>query len=67
MKEGKKMAKYREIPCKFYIAKGICEKNRKAELRGYCQRCMKYVPRAKVKYKNKKIDKLSQLKRKIDV
>ncbi len=40
------MAVYREIPCKFYIAFQQCETGRKAEHRGYCQHCKKYIPRA---------------------
>lgn len=48
------MAKFKEIPCRFYIAIGVCQKGREAEHRGYCQHCGKYEPRAKVKYINKK-------------
>lgn len=48
------MAKYKEIPCKFYIALGECKKGRKACHNGYCQHCNKYYPRAKVHHINKK-------------
>lgn len=48
------MATYRETPCKFYIAHLQCQKGRKAEHTGYCQRCGKYVPRARVRHVNKK-------------
>lgn len=48
------MAKFKEIPCRFYIAFGVCQKGREAEHRGYCQHCGKYEPRAKVKCINKK-------------
>ena len=48
------MAKFRETPCKFYIAKGECTKGRDAVHYGYCQHCSKYVPRAKVRHINKK-------------
>lgn len=50
------MAKYREIPCRFYLAFGMCKKGRAAEHKGYCQHCGKYEPRAKVKGRNKKKD-----------
>ena len=48
------MAKYREIPCRYYVAFGICEKGRKASQKSYCQHCGKYEPRAKVRCVNKK-------------
>ncbi len=48
------MAKYKEVPCKYYIALGKCEKGREACHRTYCQHCSKYEPRAKVKSINKK-------------
>lgn len=40
------MARYREIPCKYYIALGQCQKGRAAQHKTYCQHCDKYVPRA---------------------
>ncbi len=48
------MAKYREIPCKYYIALGQCKKGRDAQHTTYCQHCDKYCPRAKVRCINKK-------------
>ena len=48
------MAKYREIPCKYYIALGLCKKGRDACHNHYCQHCNKYDPRAKVHCINKK-------------
>lgn len=48
------MARYKEVPCKYYIAMGQCQKGREAEHRGYCQHCGKYEPRTKVKKLNKK-------------
>ena len=56
------MAVYRETPCKFYIAHFQCQKGRKAEDTGYCQRCGKYVPRAKVRHINKKKEYLLKAK-----
>ena len=32
------MATYRESPCKYYIAYQQCQKGRRAEHGGYCQR-----------------------------
>ena len=44
-----------EIPMfKGDICKGECEKNRDASYKGYCQKCDKYTPRAKMKHKNRK-------------
>lgn len=48
------MAKFREVPCKYYIALGRCQKGREAEYKGYCQHCGKYEPRAKIRHFNKK-------------
>ena len=48
------MARYREIPCKYYIAMGQFQKGRQACHRTYCQHCGKYEPRAKVKCVNRK-------------
>ena len=48
------MARYREIPCKYYIAMGQCQKGRQACHKTYCQNCGKYEPRAKVKCPNRK-------------
>ena len=48
------MAKYREIPCKYYIALRQCTKGREACHKTYCQHCSKYYPRAKVRHINQK-------------
>lgn len=48
------MATYREVPCMYYVSHGVCKKNREAIHNGYCQRCDKYYPRAKVRLLNKK-------------
>lgn len=47
------MSKYRETPCKYYIAYGECAKGREASHKKYCQHCDKYCPRAKVRHINK--------------
>lgn len=60
------MAKFRETPCKFYICKGECEKNRAAEYKRYCQKCNKYVPRAKGKVKNRKRDYNNKIRNKVE-
>ena len=59
------MAKYREIPCKYYISLGQCKKGRDAQHTTYCQHCDKYCPRAKVRYINKK-KKYNEERRKRD-
>lgn len=48
------MAKYREIPCKYYEALGLCKKGRQACHKTCCQHCSKYQPRANVRCLNKK-------------
>ena len=48
------MSKFREAPCKYYIAYGNCAKDRDADYRGYCQHCDQYCPRARVRHINKK-------------
>lgn len=55
------MAKYRETVCIYYEAAGKCKKGREASHQHYCQKCDKYVPRAKVRYQNKKKEKLRVL------
>ncbi len=57
------MAKDRETPCKYYICAGKCEKGREAEHNGYCQKCDKYLPRAKVRHINMKKKKLEKIRR----
>ena len=58
------MAEYREAVCKFYIALGECSKGRDACHKGYCQRCNKYIPRAKVRKVNKKRSALEKIRKK---
>lgn len=48
------MSKFRETPCKYYLACGECQKGREASYKGYCQHCDQYYPRAKVHHINKK-------------
>lgn len=55
------MAKFRETVCLYYISLGNCKKGRAACHKGYCQKCNKYYPRAKVKHKNKKREKLEKM------
>ena len=57
------MSKTRETPCESYICKGECEKDRDADHNGYCQRCDKYRPRARVRHLNKKKQKLDKIRR----
>lgn len=58
------MARDRIEPCKYYVCKGECEKGRDGDHNGYCQKCDKYYPRAKVRHLNKKKQKLQKLKEK---
>lgn len=58
------MAEYREAVCKFYIALGECSKGRDACHKGYCQRCNKYIPRAKVRKMNRKRSILEKMRKK---
>lgn len=58
------MAKDRQTPCKYYVCAGLCEKGRIAEHGHYCQKCNKYKPRAKVRYKNQKKEKLEKIRKK---
>lgn len=48
------MATFREVPCKYYVAKGVCKKGWQASYKGYCQHCGKYEQRAKGKLRNRK-------------
>ena len=59
----RRMSRDRLTPCKFYISKGECTKNRDAEHNGYCQKCDKYRARAKEHHVNRKKQVLEQLKR----
>lgn len=58
------MSKDRQTPCLHYVCAGECKKGRTAEHTGYCQRCDKYEPRAKLKHLNIKKDKLNKIKNK---
>lgn len=58
------MAKYRETPCKYYVAFHVCTKGREACQSGYCQHCNKYYPRAKVRHINKKKQYLEKIRKK---
>lgn len=58
------MSKDRQTPCLHYVCAGECKKGRTAEHTGYCQRCDKYEPRAKVKHVNMKKEKLNKIKQK---
>jgi len=57
------MAKDRLTPCVYYECIGVCSKNREANHNGYCQKCDKYVPRAKEKHRNMKKDKLDKIRK----
>lgn len=60
------MAVLRETPCKYYLSFGECSKGREACHTGYCQKCNKYAPRAKVHHPNLKKLELDKIRRKID-
>ena len=57
------MSKDRLTTCTFYeYENGECKKGRTGEHNGYCQKCDKYEPRAKVKHLNQKKEKLNKIK-----
>ena len=56
------MARDRETVCMYYVAAGQCKKGRDAAHTHYCQRCDKYVPRARVRQKKQKKEKLRRIK-----
>ena len=58
------MAKLRETVCMYYEAMGQCKKGREANHQGYCQKCDKYYPRAKMHHINKKKQALEKLREK---
>ena len=58
------MAKDRIEPCVYYICFGECENGREADYSGYCQKCSKYVPRARAKHLNQKKQKLNKIREK---
>lgn len=55
------MARDRENVCMYYLAAGQCKKGREASHEHYCQRCDKYVPRARIRHKNRKKEKLKKI------
>ena len=57
------MNKDRQTPCESYICEHECKKNRDAEHKGYCQRCDKYKPGARVKHLNVKKHKLEKIRK----
>lgn len=57
------MAKDREIVCLYYVCAGLCTKGRKADHAYYYQHCDKYKPRARVRYKNQKKEKLEKIRK----
>ena len=59
------MAKYREIPCRYYLALGLCQKGRSACHKDYCQHCDKYEPRAKVRIINRKKQYNEKMRREV--
>lgn len=59
------MAKDRIEVCESYICAGHpCKKGRDAEHSGYCQKCNKYKPRARVRHINRKKQELDKIRRK---
>ena len=54
------MATDRQTPCLYYVCAGLCKKGRKADHAHYCQHCNKYKPRERVRYKNRKKEKLEK-------
>lgn len=57
------MSRDRQAPCLYYVCAGLCEKGREADYSHYCQCCDKCVPRARVKYKNLKKEKLDKIRK----
>lgn len=59
------MSKDRLTPCQSYLSENNpCKKGRTAEHNGYCQRCDKYRPRARVHHVNRKKQELQKIKEK---
>lgn len=57
------MSKDRQTPCLYYVCEHECKKGREAEHKGYCQRCDKYKPRARVRHLNIKKQKLEKIRK----
>ena len=60
------MAKDRLTPCLYYVCKGECKKDRDADHGGYCQKCDKYKPRARVRHLNQQKLKLEKIRKSED-
>ncbi len=56
------MAHYRETVCMYYVAAGQCKKGREASHGRYCQKCDKYMPRARVRHINQKKKGLERIR-----
>ena len=63
IKGGTIMAHYRETVCAYYVAAGQCRKGRQASHQHYCQKCDKYMPRARVRHMNQKKKKLEGIRK----
>ena len=63
IKGGTIMARYRETVCAYYVAAGQCRKGRQASHQHYCQKCDKYMPRARVRHINQKKKKLEGIRK----
>ena len=57
------MAHYRETVCAYYVAAGQCRKGRQASHQHYCQKCDKYMHRARVRHMNQKKKKLEGIRK----
>ena len=56
------MAHDRQTVCIYDVAAGQCKKGREASHSHYCQRCDKYMPRARVRHENQKKKKLEKIR-----
>ncbi len=52
------MATDRQTPCLYYVCAGLCKKGRKANHAHYCHK-----PRARVRYRNQKKEKLEKIRK----
>lgn len=57
------MATVRQTPCLYYICADQCKKGREADHFHYCQHCDKYKPKAKVRHRNRKKEKLDKIRK----
>lgn len=60
------MATDRQTPCLYYVCAGLCKRGRKADHAHYFQHCDKYKPRARVRYRNQKKEKLEKMRNDLD-